>query len=973
MRYDIEDEVDYGDSPLEAPTPPAELFLDDPITAAAEEPQYDEEPAPQPTPKHVIPEYLQDLIDGRPNKATHIQSDQSATRLKQQKLTSQTLTDFALYQANQKVYEAMFLKAFTAHALHPDVFRVCNGHDDKLVMMEKINEYLQAVVENIDHITDKMIWNAHAKTVNLFVDDDRKSIPFINTDIFKKELFQSFGPDNTSPVTLKMNQSWHRVYKQSGMVQYTVEDYPLVGSAKERSPFNELREASRTVLFSNSTNTSFPKGRVFTLPTKLGTRNSRHDYARVLPIQSRGHATVVPRIRGNARISLQTNDEVTDAKSTVMPAGKENVYTAPSSLMRVSSARPWAEETLHAFDAVSSDAELLHSGGDVACSRQDDQKVDDCVDQDEPQMEPPRTDWRTRLLQDHKRRLEKRRLRLRPAITLSTDYDYIVLRAETQGTLKPMTVETRALLQAHGRMLRKHAYSSNMQRRIAETPSKQPLEPIELAENVFKTTLQRHHQRSATGRSRDGIKGPSPSTTKIVRTNSKRKAAAIREPPKKRSRKASNVPKKARIEQNDKAHIPHHSSSERSDRTRINDERIPEQAASPLPTHPSGSLTLEPDQVLPPDAYFEKVEPNEKFVWRCGIKHACGYYYNAGDRKSCIGCGTNISANPKARTMDFYLPSMKWFKQPAPDITWKPSILFKASSKVARYSHNAIAKVRYWEAINDGADPAEARQRGIEAIEEHLRPKPKREPTPDPTPSPEPEPVDLGPHPSGSTTMEHGQGIPECAYFDKKEKHEEFAWRCDGGHAFGRYYMAYDRNTCPGCGLGMRTTGGKRTTMDFYLPSGTVVRQEAKGIADWFPRKLYKTKKGGSGRAQVYTHNQMVTRKYWDAVGKGEGSDQALELALIQTDAELDAKAAVAAAKRARESEPETETDSEDESDKESRKTESPGQERGVVLSLTERGSSGGVTPGQVIFRAAEVVNDSDDDSDVDSSSSDSE
>ena len=54
-----------------------------------------------------------------------------------------------------------------------------------------------------------------------------------------------------------------------------------------------------------------------------------------------------------------------------------------------------------------------------------------------------------------------------------------------------------------------------------------------------------------------------------------------------------------------------------------------------LPPHPSGSKTLEAHQQLLPDAYFQMESPSEKPVWRCGIKHPMGYYYNAGNRKNC--------------------------------------------------------------------------------------------------------------------------------------------------------------------------------------------------------------------------------------------------------------------------------------------------------------------------------------------------
>jgi hypothetical protein len=66
---------------------------------------------------------------------------------------------------------------------------------------------------------------------------------------------------------------------------------------------------------------------------------------------------------------------------------------------------------------------------------------------------------------------------------------------------------------------------------------------------------------------------------------------------------------------------------------------------------------------------------------------------------------------------------------------------------------------------------------GVNAIVEFLKPKPPpKAHTPEPMPEPEP---DLGPHPSGSKTMEYGQEYPVCAYEEKRERHEEPAWRCD--------------------------------------------------------------------------------------------------------------------------------------------------------------------------------------------------
>lgn len=312
---------------------------------------------------------------------------------------------------------------------------------------------------------------------------------------------------------------------------------------------------------------------------------------------------------------------------------------------------------------------------------------------------------------------------------------------------------------------------------------------------------------------------------------------------------------------------------------------------TPLPPHPSGSKTLEPHQHLPPGAYFAPQPPFEKPVWRCGIKHALGHYYNAGDRKNCPGCFTALSDNTNAKTMDFYLPSRTHYHQPNPTSSWRPSKPFGTTYGRARrskhLSHNSIAKEAYWAAVAAGADTDEARTVAVDTVLEHLKPKlPPKEPTPEPTPEPEP---DLGPHPSGSLTMEHGQDIPSYAFFSRRERHEEFAWRCDINHALGRYYLAGDKRSCPGCGSN-KSGLGKHTIMDFYLPPGVVVKQEMESCR-WKPRKPYKMREGSDPakkKGGESTHNQIASRKYWAAIDAGRAPDDALVWAVEETDRWLD-------------------------------------------------------------------------------------
>ncbi|RAR05087.1 hypothetical protein DDE82_004105 [Stemphylium lycopersici] len=302
--------------------------------------------------------------------------------------------------------------------------------------------------------------------------------------------------------------------------------------------------------------------------------------------------------------------------------------------------------------------------------------------------------------------------------------------------------------------------------------------------------------------------------------------------------------------------------------------------------HPSGSRTLELYQELPPTASFERTSLDEKSAWPCGMKHTMGHYYNAGDRKSCTGCNTNVNdGHNNFISMDFYLPTRSFFYQPAPNILWKPNKPSNKPLKSSSVCHNGIAKDAYWKAMNSGATEEEALQRGVKTVVNFLVPKP---PPKMPTPEPEPEPgPDLGPHISGSASMEHGQEIPDGYYWEKQSRHEELAWRCDVNHALGRYYLAGDKRSCPSCGSNKGGLG-KHEVMDFYLPPGVTVRQEAPGLSKWKPRKPYNTSKPTEkkGRA-VVTHNQMCSKAYFEFVAGGRQENEGLRLAIKQVDEKL--------------------------------------------------------------------------------------
>jgi hypothetical protein len=237
--------------------------------------------------------------------------------------------------------------------------------------------------------------------------------------------------------------------------------------------------------------------------------------------------------------------------------------------------------------------------------------------------------------------------------------------------------------------------------------------------------------------------------------------------------------------------------------------------------------------------------------------------------------------------MDFYLPPRTFYFQPAPDMRWKPSKQSAQLRKSHRPCHNAVAKDAYWEATNTGASEEEARQMGVNAVVKYIKPKPSpKAPTPEPTPEPE---LDLGPHPNGSATMEHGQEIPDGSYWEKRKVGEKRAWRCDVNHGLGRYYLAGDKKSCPGCGSSQNGPG-KHEEMDFYLPSSVIVRQEAPGLSKYKPRKPYNLSKSTATKRVMVTHNQMCSKVYFELVAEGYEAEEAMRLAVERLDNELDQK-----------------------------------------------------------------------------------
>lgn len=829
----------------------------------------------------------------------------------------------------------MFVKTFVAHALHPDQLEQCLS--DSNDGCNKLKNYLQSVSNNVNQIVSKIIWNAHSRTVNLLANDEKEGAHFWDIRRFDHSMFRDFYPENTYPAAQRMYESWHRAFGTPPMVRYTTKDYPI---GKHCSPLEEIDEVAELLFNHKAFGATLPTGQVVKPPS------SKKQKSRNLPgAASRAERNAAPRDwlgdivrpsiadgtgtkiwQDSARKSIEA-----DELDSIIGHDEEDVFAQdagidldesgifdPLVLLHSDINNHPVDNLFAQLVTAAASPSTLHPGADRNLEPEENTQLETHLSA-EDEVRIDRTSnargWRIKLIEDHKRRLAER-----------------WPRSQTQSQIPPLTIlDVKTAVEnavARGILM---AASAGVQEQIDTAANTQRNKQVQIASR----------QKEPATRAPENVKKRS---QKVFARGHQQKKRAIRPGP------SDGAPKKK--QKRTRGATSTGESSNKTPPKKSSKLSAPGYDCAPQPTHPSGSKTLEHHQLLPPEAYFEQTYEGEKPVWRCGIKHAMGYYYNAGDRKNCPGCFTSVNENPRLKWMDFYMPSYSHFHQPAPDVTWKPSKPVGRVRRSKHLSHNSIAKEAYWEAFNAGATEDEARQKGVEAVEEHLRPKPPREPTPEPTPEPSPEPIDLGPHPSGSATMEHGQDIPDCAYFEKQERHEEFAWRCEVNHALGRYYLAGDKRTCPGCGSN-HSGVAKHTEMDFYMPPGVVVRQEAPGLVEWHPRKPYKSNRENKpSRKVVLSHNQICSKKYWDAIDAGKEHNEALEFAVKETDAYVDAKNEAIQNKQAKsvesdkspESQEATQPEDGSSSDSETEQTDTAGNDRlrrnsdgGVIISLVPR------------------------------------
>lgn len=804
------------------------------------------------------------------------QRAQLGIHLNRRQPSKEDYTNFALYQANQKAYEAAFLKNFVAHALHPD--RVAECFSDSPENFTNVASYLKSVLQNVSSITDKMLWNAHCRAVNLLANDGKDGAPFYDVHTFDRRIFSDFCPDNPVLVVSRMNESWHRATSEPAMVRMSTKQYPI-GSYS--SPLEEIDEIAERVFNDETLVKALPTGRPMRPPAKKKSANRARFGATVreesqtssrgtwlaFPSQAAPYHSPAPPAeamsQSRASTYLDASNDVSMGDVDNEPRIYEDLRNAfPNNRNRC----PDPKSSTGEFDCSSPSITQLENlfecfGADASRFDRRESSVG-CSEEDEMTKVPS---WHTRLLNDHKRRLTERWGTLPQTLRRALPGIKQVIAEALDRGYRPVDRGYRRKIKIL------EARENNHPAMSEENPQSSK---VDISNREIRTQLQDFSSSSQCKQTSDQVK---------TKQKINKQRTDIFRKKQKTSDSSTSI-------KNTKKDLKASSEQEKNDppKTKVNE---PPYIIEARPLHPSGSMTLESHQVLPPQAYFERQTPNEKPAWRCGIKHAMGHYYNAGNRTACPGCFVNIKDSAKTKAMDFYLPTSTHFFQPAPDITYKPS---KPLGKVRRsktLSHNSIAKEAYWAAIDAGASSAEAQRAGVDAVEAALRPVTPKEPTPEPTPEPEP---DLGPHPSGSETMEHGQDLPECAYFDKKDKHEEYAWRCDVNHALGRYYLAGDKRSCPGCGSA-RHGFGKQAIMDFYLSPGVVVRQDAPGLSQWKPRKPYKNRKASpqniaAGVKKHYTHNQICSRRYFEAIEAGHEDEQAERLAIERLEAELEAK-----------------------------------------------------------------------------------
>ena len=823
-------------------------------------------------------------------------------QLNRRKPSPEDYYNFLLYYGSQKLYEATFIQRFLAHALHSDQLDPCLSPGDE--RHKHIHQYLKSVLDNVDKLYRKTIYNTQSRIVKFMANNDQKTTPLWDCEQFDSQVFIDFSPSNTFSVVGMMNQSWHKAFLPPSMAQFTQDEFTV---GLNISPFEEIDDVTkRTNLFTSHGTTHAALHNETLRPPR--TKRLKHNGLPDVTIDNNLGFSYNEWSHGLGIYGFDNRSAGTQVRKRGLPLDSSHnnqVATLSGANIDTDVSLPSLEHsTIADFDEPFEDYIVgEHDDNDIAIGLVEDSglSVEEPTRSEIPeQNHSPNTslhpcisapvervsrvaggkNWMTRLLEDHKQRLAKKPLDLQQSLHISLGLDTCVEQAITQTNLNPFGSDSQVTPNLEASLcLPVQGNSSPGESRCVS------LKDEDQDQSAHDHGLQ------------DSVDATPPETSSGWPCN-----ASGRKSPRRSSSTARPKKRRKIMKQRPKAPNP--------------DMRLVSDHVSAPVSPPSVTNKSENYSQIPPDAYFEKKAEDEQPAWRCGISHCMGAYYNAGNRKNCIGCFTSVKldANPKRVIMNFYLPSRSFWFHAAPHHPWKVS---KPSSKprsTLHMSHNSIAKDAYWIAIDKGMTREEAWQKGIEAVEAHLRAVAKKKEKKTPVLEPAPVPVDPGPHPSGSLVMEHGQVLPVGASFERlsQEQQEERAWRCDVNHVLGRYYMAGDIKSCPGCGS-CKTGPGKHPELDFFLPAGTVARQKAPDLVKWKPRRAYKLAKKSKKEKQCVSHNQIASKKYWELVEQGhehvEGFYDAktLELAIEATEQHIDAKLEAARARLERESSSEEE------------------------------------------------------------------
>ncbi|KAL5372419.1 hypothetical protein DPSP01_013526 [Paraphaeosphaeria sporulosa] len=635
----MEDESDWSDGPINSPSLRAvdthgfSMGFDLPELSFNALPHSSEPRLPHRDYKY--PKAYQEFVElpvGDPfnpyiNGSSHLKSAVSPFKrakigvyTNRRKPSREDYSNFVLYQASQRVYEATFLKNFVAHALHPNRFDACFSAQDP---QESVGQYLKSVADNVNKLATKIIWNTHSRTVNFMANDEKETTVFWDFQQFENQSFANFSPGNTFPVLRLMNQSWHRAFSHPSMVRYSAEQYQI---GPDASPFEEIDEVTgHTKLFEG-------ESIAHTASHDRVVRAPRMKKPKISPLPGatlRGNPTTPNDdwLQGLLRYGSPSSfrfSEDTEVPITVYSTSQDMLplEAIPASDACASGAKsvwggasggivgscPIHENSMHMNDdAEASTIRITRTPAEeptcpeslVALLGSDalwkDSGQSSSSEDTTSEDSRKRTLWRMVLIQDHKNRLAERWPQSQQRLDAALDFNSCVERAIKNGDLKPLRAGLRKLAS------------------FVDPPAVVlPANRVQSGSNKI-SILQTVRAIQQDGDN----KGSAVDSGHSTRRNSQ---LSVRRPNKRQKRAP-----KARISKSSKSTDASNSSKtpEKPEATLRSAGASSSPSSIPAQANPdnSTSKTLEDHQQLPPDAYFEKMADDEQPAWRCGIKH----------------------------------------------------------------------------------------------------------------------------------------------------------------------------------------------------------------------------------------------------------------------------------------------------------------------------------------------------------------